>query len=126
MNQAVDHRGGHDVIGDGLSPPPRQIASAIGEALGILLPDVQIPIDAIRALSEDFAYANEWLNGHGCRVDIPATREIHPGTMDFRTWLERTGASQMAAFLDSADTTGQQGSAPAFMASGASESGRRA
>ncbi|MFK0258572.1 NmrA/HSCARG family protein [Streptomyces sp. NPDC090445] len=95
------------LAGDELTPV--QIASAIGEALGMPLPYVQIPIDAIRALSEDFAYANEWLNGHGYRADIPATREIHPGTMDFRMWLERTGASQIAAFLDSADTTGQEG-----------------
>ncbi|MGW2408442.1 hypothetical protein ACWCXK_28515 [Streptomyces sp. NPDC001739] len=57
-------------------------------------------------MSEDFAYSNEWLNKHGYRADIPATREIHPGTMDFGTWLERTGASQIAAFLDSARTAG--------------------
>ncbi|MER6306630.1 NmrA/HSCARG family protein [Streptomyces sp. NPDC001657] len=92
------------LAGDELTPV--QIAAAIGKALGIPLPYVQIPIDAIRALSEDFAYSNEWLNKHGYRADIPATREIHPGTMDFGTWLERTGASQIAAFLDSARTAG--------------------
>lgn len=81
-----------------------------GRALGIPLPYVQIPIDAIRALNEDFAYANEWLNELGYRADIPATREIHPGTMDFSTWLERTGASQIASFLaTAARTAGQRG-----------------
>ncbi|MFI8520708.1 NmrA/HSCARG family protein [Streptomyces sp. NPDC085481] len=93
------------LAGDELTPV--QVAAAIGKALGVPLPYVQIPIDAIRALSEDFAYANEWLNEHGYRADIPATREIHPGTMDFSTWLQRTGASRIAAFLDSARTAGQ-------------------
>lgn len=93
------------LAGDELTPV--QIAAAIGKALGTPLPYVQIPIDAIRALSEDFAYANEWLNTYGYRADIPATRAIHPDTMDFGTWLERTGASQIAAFLDPARTAGQ-------------------
>ncbi|MEV5508755.1 hypothetical protein [Streptomyces orinoci] len=91
--------------GDELTPV--QIAAAIGNALGIPLPYVQIPIDAIRALNEDFAYANEWLDTLGYRADIPATRKIHPATMDFGTWLERTGASQIAAFLDSTRTAGR-------------------
>ncbi|MFE1906713.1 NmrA/HSCARG family protein [Streptomyces gardneri] len=93
------------LAGDELTPV--RIAAAIGKALGIPLPYVQVPIEAIRALSEDFAYANEWLNTHGYRADIPATRRIHPGTMDFDTWLERTGASQIAEFLDSVRTTGR-------------------
>ncbi|MGP4089257.1 NmrA/HSCARG family protein [Streptomyces sp. KR55] len=78
---------------------PVQIAAAISRALGHPLPYVRIPIEVIRALSEDFAFANEWLNERGYRADIPATRRIHPGAMDLRTWLERTGAAQIAAFL---------------------------
>ncbi|WP_405976980.1 NmrA/HSCARG family protein [Streptomyces sp. NBC_00158] len=94
------------LAGDELTPA--RIAEAIGRALGIPLPYVQIPIDTIRALSEDFAYANEWLNEHGYRADLHATREIHPVAMDFGTWLERTGASRIAAFLDSASTAAQE------------------
>lgn len=86
---------------------PVQVAEAIGTALGIPLPYVQIPIEAIRGLSEDFAYASQWLNERGYRADIAATRRIHPAAMDFRTWLERTGAAQISAFLDSARTAGQ-------------------
>ncbi|MEV4181167.1 NmrA/HSCARG family protein [Streptosporangium canum] len=86
---------------------PVQVAEAIGTALGIPLPYVQIPIEAIRGLSEDFAYANQWLNERGYRADIAATRRIHPAAMDFHTWLERTGAAQISAFLDSARTAGQ-------------------
>ncbi|MFF0309311.1 NmrA/HSCARG family protein [Streptosporangium sp. NPDC004379] len=86
---------------------PVQVAEAVGKALGIPLPYVQIPIEVIRDLSEDFAYANEWLNERGYRADIPATRRIHPAAMDFSTWLRRTGAARISAFLDSARTAGQ-------------------
>jgi uncharacterized protein YbjT (DUF2867 family) len=86
---------------------PVQVAEAIGTALGKPLPYVQIPIEAIRGLSEDFAYAIQWLNERGYRADIPATRRLHPNAMDFRTWLDRTGAAQISAFLDSTRTAGQ-------------------
>ncbi|ROO84885.1 uncharacterized protein YbjT (DUF2867 family) [Actinocorallia herbida] len=85
---------------------PVEVADAIGEALRIPLPYAQIPIAAIRAVNEDFAHANEWLNEHGYRADIPATRRIHPAALDFRTWLTRTGAAQIAAFLDQAHVSG--------------------
>ncbi|MFI2206714.1 NmrA/HSCARG family protein [Streptomyces sp. NPDC020192] len=93
------------LAGDELAPV--QIAAAIENALGRPLPYVRIPIAAIRALREDFAFANEWLNEHGYRADITATRRIHPGAMDFLTWLERTGAAQIAAFLATQPTTGR-------------------
>ncbi|WP_218935210.1 NmrA/HSCARG family protein [Actinomadura citrea] len=86
---------------------PVQVAEAIGTALGIPLPYVQIPLETIRNVSEDFAYANQWLNELGYRTDIAATRRIHPAAMDFDTWLERTGATQIAAFLSSARTADQ-------------------
>jgi uncharacterized protein YbjT (DUF2867 family) len=37
---------------------------------------------------------------------LPYVR-IHPGAMDFRTWLERTGAARIAAFLASQRTAEQ-------------------
>ncbi len=86
---------------------PVQVAAAIETALGISLPYVQVPIEAIRARSEDFAFANEWLNERGYRADIAATRRIHPAAMDFHTWLDRTGTAQIAAFLDSVRTADQ-------------------
>ncbi|MGO4747398.1 NmrA/HSCARG family protein [Streptomyces sp. 2MCAF27] len=93
------------LAGDELTPV--QIAAAIENALGHPLPYVRIPIETIRALSEDFAFANEWLNDHGYRADVAATRRIHPGAMNFRTWLERTGAAEIAAFLATQSTAGQ-------------------
>ncbi|MEV3920847.1 NmrA/HSCARG family protein [Actinomadura coerulea] len=80
---------------------PVQVAEAIGTALGISLPYVQIPLGTIREVSEDFAYANQWLNELGYRTDIAATRSTHPTAMDFDTWLKRTGAAQISAFLNS-------------------------
>lgn len=93
------------LAGDELTPV--QIAAAIENALGRPLPYARIPIEAIRALNEDFAYANEWLDEHGYRADVTATRRIHPGTMDFPTWLERTGAAQIGAFLATQPTARQ-------------------
>ncbi|SNS81932.1 Uncharacterized conserved protein YbjT, contains NAD(P)-binding and DUF2867 domains [Streptosporangium subroseum] len=86
-----------DLAGDELTP--RRIAEAIGEAVGRPLPYVQIPIEAIRQVGEDFAFAYEWLNERGYRADITAARQLHPGLMDFRTWLGRTGAARITAFL---------------------------
>ena len=76
------------------------MAAAIADAIGRPLAYVQIPIETIRQVSEDFAFANIWLNERGYRVDLPATRRIHPGLMDFRTWLDTTGTAQIKAFLD--------------------------
>jgi uncharacterized protein YbjT (DUF2867 family) len=86
---------------------PVQIAAAISRALGRRLLYIRIPIETIRALSEDFAFAYEWLNERGYRADIPATRRIHPRAMDFRNWLERTGAAQIGAFLATQRTAEQ-------------------
>ena len=48
------------------------------------------------------------MNDRGYRADIAETRRIHPGAMSLRTWLERTGAAQIAAFLASRPTAGQR------------------
>ncbi|MFD8564396.1 hypothetical protein ACWDOR_38670 [Streptosporangium canum] len=43
----------------------------------------------------------------GYRADIPATRRLRSAAMDFRAWLERTGAARISAFPDSARPAGQ-------------------
>ncbi|MEU9117510.1 NmrA/HSCARG family protein [Streptomyces sp. NPDC048483] len=86
---------------------PVQIAAHIETAIGRPLPYAQIPIETIRAVNEQFAFAHEWLNERGYSADITATRRIHPAAMDFRTWLERTGAAQITAFLHAQDAEGQ-------------------
>ncbi|MBL7628788.1 NmrA family NAD(P)-binding protein [Frankia sp. CN6] len=89
-----------DVAGDELTPV--QITAAISEATGRPLSYAQIPIEAVRQVSADLAYAVAWQNEHGWRADIPTTRQIHPDLMDFRTWLARTGGAQISGFLASA------------------------
>jgi uncharacterized protein YbjT (DUF2867 family) len=86
-----------ELAGDWLTP--LQIAAAIAEEIGRPLPYVQIPIETVRQVSADFAFANEWLNAGGYQADISAVRQIHPGLMDLRTWLARTGGAQISAFL---------------------------
>ncbi|MEV0200178.1 NmrA/HSCARG family protein [Nonomuraea sp. NPDC050691] len=86
-----------DLAGDELTPV--RIAAAVSEAVGRPLPYVQIPIEAIARISEEFAYAYTWLNERGYRADVAFTRALHPGLMDLRTWLERTGAAQVTGFL---------------------------
>ncbi|MFM9552619.1 NmrA/HSCARG family protein [Streptomyces caniscabiei] len=86
------------LAGDELTPV--QIAAHIETAIGRPLPYSQIPVETIRAVNEEFAFAHEWLGERGYRADITATRRIHPAAMDFPTWLQRTGAAQITAFLD--------------------------
>ncbi|MBG0826028.1 NmrA/HSCARG family protein [Planomonospora sp. ID91781] len=94
-----------DLAGDELTPC--QIAAAISEAVGRPLPYVQIPIEVIAQIGEEFAYAYTWLNERGYRADVAFTRALHPGLMDLRTWLQRTGAAQIAGFLAAQDTAEQ-------------------
>ncbi|MBB4941694.1 uncharacterized protein YbjT (DUF2867 family) [Streptosporangium album] len=87
-----------DLAGDEVTP--RGIAKAIGAAIGRPVPYMQLPIETIRQVGEEFAFAYEWLNTLGWRADISAARRIHPGLMDLHTWLDRTGAAQIEAFFD--------------------------
>ncbi|MDV5145770.1 NmrA/HSCARG family protein [Streptomyces sp. SBC-4] len=93
------------LAGDELTPV--RIAAQIEAAIGRPLPYARIPMETIRAFNEEFAIAHEWLNERGYRADIPATRRIHPAAMEFRTWLERTGAAQVTAYLDAQGAQGQ-------------------
>ncbi|WP_101790777.1 NmrA/HSCARG family protein [Nonomuraea indica] len=94
-----------DLAGDELTP--RRIAAVISEAIGRTLPYVQIPIEVIAQAGEEFAVAYTWLNERGYRADVAFTRALHPGLMDLRTWLERTGAARIAAFPAAQDAAGQ-------------------
>ncbi|GLW09355.1 NmrA family transcriptional regulator [Microtetraspora sp. NBRC 13810] len=94
-----------DLAGDELTPV--QIAAAVSEAIDRPLPYVQIPIEAIARIGEEFAYAYTWLNERGYRADVTFSRALHPGLMDLRTWLERTGAAQITGFLAAQDAAEQ-------------------
>lgn len=94
-----------DLAGDELTPV--QIAAAISKAVGLSLPYVQIPVEAIAEFGVDFAYSYIWLNERGYRADVAFTRALHPGLMDLPTWLARGGAAQIKSFLAAQDATKQ-------------------
>ncbi|WP_220039875.1 NmrA/HSCARG family protein [Nonomuraea aridisoli] len=94
-----------DLAGDELTPV--RIAAAISEAVGRPLPYVQIPIEVIAQAGEEYAFAYTWLNERGYRADVSFARALHPGLIDLRTWLERTGAARIAGFLAAQDTAEQ-------------------
>ena len=78
-----------ELAGDALTPP--QIAAAISRSVGRALPSVQIPIETLRRQNADAALAYDFVNKGGYQADILALRKLHPGLMDFATWLEKTG-----------------------------------
>ncbi|RAH59375.1 nmrA-like family protein [Aspergillus piperis CBS 112811] len=41
------------------------------------------------AMMKDMGYMFQWFRNEGYRADIPKLREIHPGMMDFATWLKK-------------------------------------
>ncbi|MBB5804109.1 uncharacterized protein YbjT (DUF2867 family) [Saccharothrix ecbatanensis] len=86
-----------DLAGDEVTPA--EVAAAISAATGRTMPYEQVPIELIRQVNEDFAHANEWLNHRGYRADVAATRRLHPGLLDLRTWLTTTGVASITAFL---------------------------
>jgi hypothetical protein len=57
---------------------------------------VSLPEDASRVRTGTTPRINA---GEMNVVDIPAVRKWHPGLMDFRTWLARTGAARLRALL---------------------------
>ncbi|MFC7381840.1 NmrA/HSCARG family protein [Sphaerisporangium rhizosphaerae] len=68
-----------ELAGDELTP--HQIASAIGRATGH---DVAVPVPARGGPGGTTSFC-DW------QADIPALRTIHPGLLDFGTWLSREG-----------------------------------
>ncbi|GGT08824.1 NmrA family transcriptional regulator [Planobispora rosea] len=97
-----------NLAGDELTPP--QIAAAVSEAVGRPLPYVRIPLETVAsAVGEEFAFAYRWLNERGYRADVSATRALHPGLMDLRTWLAASGAAQIKDFLAARDSGEREG-----------------
>src|SRR5262245_12060015 len=86
-----------EIAADALSPP--QIAVAISRAAGRSIRYAQIPIETVRQQNAKVARAIDFLNQVGYTTDIAALRKLHPGLMDFDTWLEKEGTA-IFAFTD--------------------------
>ena len=98
-----------EIAGDELTPV--QIAAAIKKATGRSVPYLQLPLEVLRGLSPAAAIANEWLNERGYQADIPAVRALHPGLLDFDTWLAKDGAAKISEYLAAQPTEDQESGA---------------
>lgn len=84
-----------ELVGD--APTPPQIAASISSTIGRIISYVQTPIELLRQQNAEIARACEFLNENRSTVDISALRQLHPGLMDFETWLQKEGKAQFAA-----------------------------
>jgi len=75
------------------------------------VPYLQLPLEVLRGLSPAAAIANEWLNERGYQADIPAVRALHPGLLDFDTWLAKDGAAKISEYLAAQPTEDQESGA---------------
>ncbi|MFD0557350.1 uncharacterized protein YbjT (DUF2867 family) [Stackebrandtia endophytica] len=85
----------YDLAGDAVTQP--EIAATISETVGREVPFRRIPIEEIRAVSEDTATALEAMSRLDLAVDIEAVRTMHPGLLTFREWAERHREALLAA-----------------------------
>jgi uncharacterized protein YbjT (DUF2867 family) len=92
-----------EIAGDALTPP--SIAAAITHATSRPINYVQIPLETVRQHNETLAQIYEWLNGDGYEVDFPTLRKLHPGLMNFDTWLEKKGKAMFEALFRSQHTS---------------------
>ncbi|MBO0781084.1 MAG: NmrA/HSCARG family protein [Ktedonobacteraceae bacterium] len=88
-----------EIAGDALTMP--QIAAAISRVLGRSIPYVQISIETVRQQNADVALVYDFVNEGSLQVDISALRHLHPGLLDFDTWLRKTGKATLGAWEQS-------------------------
>lgn len=84
-----------EIAGDALTMP--HIATAISREMERSIPYVQIPIETIRQHSVDAALVYDFVNEGSLQVDISALRKLHPGLIDFDTWLRKIGKATLEA-----------------------------
>jgi uncharacterized protein YbjT (DUF2867 family) len=84
-----------EIAGDALTMP--HIATAISRATGQSIPYVQISIETIRQHNADAALVYDFVNEGSLQVDISSLRNLHPGLMDFDTWLRKAGKATFEA-----------------------------
>jgi len=100
---AFDHppRAGSTILelaGDELTPG--EMAAALSQALGRPIPCLYISSETLLRLNENSAQGYAHINAGAMNpVDLTALRKIHPGLMDFRTWLATTGAALLKPLL---------------------------
>ncbi len=77
-----------------------EMAAALSQALARPIPCLYISSETLLRLNKNSAKGYAHINaGEMNPVDLPALRKIHPGLMNFRTWLATTGAALLRPLL---------------------------
>jgi uncharacterized protein YbjT (DUF2867 family) len=76
-----------EIAGDSLTMP--QVAETMTRVTGQPVHFVEVPLEQVRAFSEENATMFAWFNEHGYEADIAALRRLHPELMTFDQFLRR-------------------------------------
>ncbi len=63
-----------------------EAAEILGSKIGKTVQFIPLPIDALRAHSEEMAIMFEWFDTHGYIADIPALKTLYPRLQTFAEW----------------------------------------
>jgi uncharacterized protein YbjT (DUF2867 family) len=88
-----------EITGDRLTAP--QIAAQLSAAAGRPVPHTRIPLEVLWEHQPEAAKVFTWANATYYDSDPVLVRTIHPGLMDFHTWLARSGKARVHAELAS-------------------------
>lgn len=80
-----------ELAGDEMTGP--QMASKFGELTGLPSRFEQLPIDEIRAVSDDFAAMYDFFNDRGFQANIAFVRTWHPQLTSLKTWVRENAAA---------------------------------
>jgi uncharacterized protein YbjT (DUF2867 family) len=86
-----------ELAGDELTR--EQLVGAIGRVTGRTLEVEPLPREVLVKLGINVDDLESARSFGGWQADIPALRALHPGLMDFDTWLAREGAAKFAAMF---------------------------
>jgi uncharacterized protein YbjT (DUF2867 family) len=76
------------IAGDELTMP--EAAQILGNTLGKSVNFISLPIDAVRAHSEEMAIMFEWFDTDGYIADISALRKLYPALQRFEEWANKS------------------------------------
>jgi uncharacterized protein YbjT (DUF2867 family) len=87
-----------EITGDRLNAP--QIAAAFSTAAGRTVPHSQVPLEVLWEHAPEAAKVFTWANERYYDTDVASLRKVHPGLMDFGTWLNRSGKTLLLTQLE--------------------------
>jgi uncharacterized protein YbjT (DUF2867 family) len=83
-----------DIAGDELTIP--QVAKKLSKVVGHDVKFVEMPMQEMRKVSEEWAIMFQWFNDVGYKSDITKLRRMLPDLMDFEMWLQKVGGEHFA------------------------------